>query len=111
MLPSVLGTRLSDRKRFHVTFSPAGIVESPTTRSSSTTGTKYMLAMLCSSPIATKALTGGTIASTLSVTVRADIAIHTARQTSTLASTAEKNACVTVSEVLASAISAVRAAI
>ena len=62
-----------------------------------------MLAMLCSKPAATKALTGNTIAIALSITLRPAMAIQTAMQTSKLHSTPRKNASCQGSPCLASA--------
>ena len=53
-------------------------------------GSRYTLAIECSKPAATNAAIGGTITTTLSVVLRAPNDIHTARQTSTLQSTREK---------------------
>ena len=49
------------------------------------------MAIECSNPAATKAAMGGTMTMILSVVLRAPNDIHTARQTSTLQSTARKN--------------------
>ena len=53
-------------------------------------GMRYMLAMLCLKPAATNAVTGSTMATILSVTLRPAIAIQTAMQTSTLDNTPRK---------------------
>ena len=50
----------------------------------SPTGIKYIFAMQCSKPAATKAVIGKITARILSVVLRALIAIHTAKQTNTL---------------------------
>src|SRR4051794_39227129 len=54
--------------------------------------TKYMLAIECSKPAATKAEIGSSTTTTLSVVVRAANETQTARQTSRLHSTPRKNA-------------------
>src|SRR5258706_8042113 len=116
MLPSVTGARLFNKKRDHVmpryvsavVFVARQNASCANSRSNSPTGTKYMLAMLCSKPIATNAATGGTMAITLSVTDRADIDSHTARHTSALARMPETNAAGMARWVLVVAMSRAR---
>ena len=56
-------------------------------------GMMYILAILCSKPAATNALTGNKITIILSITLRPACAIHTAKQTSTLHIKPLKKAC------------------
>jgi hypothetical protein len=67
-------------------------------------GNRYMLAMLCSNPAATKAAMGKTTATALSTTLRPAIAIQTAMQTSTLHRIPRANASSGGSDCFASAM-------
>ena len=70
---------------------PAGS-GTPPALSSIASGKKYMLAIECSKPAATKAEIGTTMATALSTTLRPAIAIHTAMHTRMLHSTPRKKA-------------------
>ena len=74
-------------------------------------GMKYMFAIECSKPAATKAEIGNTIATALSTTLRPASAIQIAMHTSRLQSTPRKNASVKGIAILADAILSVVSAI
>ena len=76
----------------------------PLSFSSSASGKKYMLAIECSKPAATKAEIGSTMAMNLSTTLRPASTIHTAMHTSTLHSTPRKNSSDSGIVLLAAAI-------
>ena len=72
--------------------SPAAAKASASAAISAPNGRKNMLATECSNPPATKAVTGRNTASSLSVTVRPAVAIHTPRHTSMLATMPRRKA-------------------
>src|SRR6185369_12500641 len=91
ILPIVTGNRLFNQNADQVNLSRLGTL-SPTLLTNAGSyslinkayGTKYMFAILCSKPAATKAVIGNTIAMILSTVLRALYVNQTARQTSPL---------------------------
>ena len=90
MLPSVTGTRFATMKSAQVRLAsssearPLASTAASSSLSSKPIGMKYMLAMLCSKPAATKAVIGKTIATALPAALLAARLSQTARVTRTL---------------------------
>ncbi len=103
MLPTITGARLRGRPVTPIASPPAGSA-APAALSIMASGMKYMFAMECSKPAATKAEIGNTIATSLSTTLRPANAIHMPKHTSALHSTPRKNASLHGSVVLAAAM-------